>query len=130
MSTKETTRKELELALRRIQLGRPKVVAVDRKLSIAAVADEAGVSAALVHNSHPDFAEQVRGLTGKTPGAAAAKRHEKLAAMEAQVAELKAQLAARDEDLRKLAIQNLALSEENKQLRHGRGVVLPMKLGS
>lgn len=127
MSTKETTRKELELALKRIQLGRPKVVAADRKLSIAAVAEEAGVSAALVHNSHADFAEQVRALTGKTSGATAAKRDEKVAALEKQVADLKAQLAARDEDLRKIAIQNLVLSEENKRLHNASARIVPIK---
>src|SRR5712692_677206 len=62
----DDTRKALELALRRIQLGRTRKVAKGRKMSIAAVAEEAGFTPATIHNGHFDIAEKIRGLTQRT----------------------------------------------------------------
>lgn len=56
------TKKRLELAIKRIQEKMPKVVPVGHKLSIAAVAREAGVSNATIHNRYPGIAEKIRGL--------------------------------------------------------------------
>lgn len=61
----EHTLKSLELALHRITAGRVKNVKPGRKLSIAAVADEAGVSTATIHNRYPEIAEKVRQLLNK-----------------------------------------------------------------
>lgn len=55
-------RKELQLALHRIVLGR----ANSKIISIAAVAREAGVSAALIHNHYPDIAESIRNAQGRS----------------------------------------------------------------
>jgi hypothetical protein len=52
------TLKSLELALHRITAGRAKNIKPKRKLSIAAVAEEAGVSTATVHNRYPEIAEK------------------------------------------------------------------------
>ncbi|MBK3843314.1 TetR family transcriptional regulator [Paraburkholderia aspalathi] len=58
---KSTTRRRLELALRRLQHGKMQSSSDDR-ISIAAVAREAGVSNATIHNRYPDIAERVRAL--------------------------------------------------------------------
>ncbi len=49
---RERTREELQLAILRI---RDKGL----KLSISAVASEAGVTAGLIHNTYPDIAEKI-----------------------------------------------------------------------
>ncbi|MEM5300195.1 TetR family transcriptional regulator [Burkholderia sp. JPY481] len=61
---KSTTRRRLELALRRLQHGKMQSSS-DARISIAAVAREAGVSNATVHNRYPDIAERVRRLHAK-----------------------------------------------------------------
>lgn len=58
----ETREKELRLALARIQRGRARTG--ETKVTIAAVAREAGVSAALIHNHYPKIAEKVREAQG------------------------------------------------------------------
>ena len=60
----DARKKELQLALHRIVLGRAK--SAEKKISIAAVAREAGVSAALIHNHYPDIAEAIRNAQGRS----------------------------------------------------------------
>jgi AcrR family transcriptional regulator len=60
----EVRKKELQLALHRIVQGRAKSAA--KEISIAAVAREAGVSAALIHNHYPDIAEAIRNAQGRS----------------------------------------------------------------
>lgn len=61
----EQTQKSLELAIHRITTGRVRKVNPGRKLSIAAVAEEAGVSTATIHNRYPEIAEKIRQLLNK-----------------------------------------------------------------
>ncbi|MEM7361322.1 MAG: TetR family transcriptional regulator [Pseudomonadota bacterium] len=61
----EQTQKALELAIHRITTGRVRKVKTGRKLSIAAVAEEAGVSTATIHNRYPEIADKVRQLLNK-----------------------------------------------------------------
>ena len=56
--------RELRLAITRIEKGRSK--ANESNLTIAAVAREAGVSTALIHNCHPDIAELIRQSQGRS----------------------------------------------------------------
>lgn len=55
----EATEKKINEALKRIRLGRPRVVEKNRKLSIASVAEEAGVSRATIHNRYPEIIDQI-----------------------------------------------------------------------
>lgn len=55
----EATEKKINEALKRIRLGRPRVVEKSRKLSIASVAEEAGVSRATIHNRYPEIIDQI-----------------------------------------------------------------------
>ena len=56
--------KELKLALYRIQRGRAHTG--ETKITIAAVAREAGVSTALIHNHYPYIAEVIREAQGRS----------------------------------------------------------------
>lgn len=49
----------------RIATNRVRKVKPERKLSIAAVAEEAGVSTATIHNRYPEIAEKIRQLLNK-----------------------------------------------------------------
>lgn len=111
MSPKEKTKKELALAIKRIRLGRPQVVSSDRKLSISAVAEEAQVSAALIHNSHPEIADEIRALTGKVRRVAELDSEK-----ERKIKALTLDLEEKDEMIKKLARQNFLLSQENQRL--------------
>lgn len=61
----EQTQKALELAIHRITTGRVRKVKTGRKLSIAAVAEEAGVSTSTIHNRYPEIADKIRQLLNK-----------------------------------------------------------------
>ena len=61
----EQTRNIIRQAITRIEKGRPKVVIKERKMSVAAVAEEAGVSRATIHNNYPDMADRIRTILGK-----------------------------------------------------------------
>lgn len=61
----EQTKKALELAIHRITTGRVRKVRKERKLSIAAVAEEAGVSTSAIHNRYPEIADKIRQLLNK-----------------------------------------------------------------
>ncbi|WP_436296867.1 TetR family transcriptional regulator [Variovorax sp. LjRoot175] len=79
-----------------------RVVAADKRVSIAAVAKEAGVSPALIHNKYPDIAEEIRKQSGKASRDQRDTKHRQL-------------VEARDaiRDLRK---QNDELLDENRKL--------------
>lgn len=115
--TKLGTKKALELAIKRIQEGIPKIVRVGHKLSIAAVAKEAGVSNATIHNRYPDIAEKIRKLvSGSYVQQLEAKRgslkdcQSKLTQVRKENEQLKADLA-RSQSI------NLRLLKENELLR-------------
>lgn len=57
--TSDARLKQLRMALLRVERGRAHQ-AIGRKLRIHAVAEEAGVSAALIHNNYPQIAEAIR----------------------------------------------------------------------
>ncbi len=60
----ENREKDLKLALYRIQKGRAHTG--ETKVTIAAVAREAGVSTALIHNYYPGIAEAIREAQGRS----------------------------------------------------------------
>lgn len=60
----EDREKDLKLALLRIQKGRARTG--ESKVTIAAVAREAGVSTALIHNHYPRIAEAIREVQGRS----------------------------------------------------------------
>ncbi|MGY3858931.1 TetR family transcriptional regulator [Aeromonas hydrophila] len=68
--------KELLFALHRIERGRAKTD--EKKVTIAAVAREAGVSAALIHNYYPNIAEAIREVQGRSSRAQRDVKHQAL----------------------------------------------------
>jgi hypothetical protein len=102
---RQQTALELRAALGRLQ-------ATGASPSIAAVAREAGVSAALLHNKYPDFAQEVRRLAGKPP-----RRHpdDLLTVLELErrrIKELRIEIEGWRQQVRALASVNEALRRE------------------
>ena len=111
----DTREKELLLAIHRIEHGRAKTDA--KKVTIAAVAREAGISAALIHNHYPNVAEAIREIQGRSSRAQRDVKHqalraerEKGCALRLEIEELRAKVAS-------LASINEVLIEENRFLK-------------
>lgn len=107
--------KELRLALYRIQKGRSRTGEI--KITISAVAREAGVSTALIHNHYPSIAEAIREAQGRSSRAMRHVKHQNLiaerkksAAYRQEVAELRAMIS-------NLASLNEVLLDENRTLK-------------
>ncbi|MEB0227415.1 TetR family transcriptional regulator [Pseudomonas sp. 10S4] len=111
----DTREKELQLALYRIERGRAKTG--EKKVSIAGVAREAGVSAALIHNHYPKIAEVIRESQGRSSRAQRDVKHQDLIAERERNRELRKEV----EDLRlkvaRLASINEVLLNENRDLK-------------
>ncbi|WP_404851697.1 TetR family transcriptional regulator (plasmid) [Enterobacter asburiae] len=117
MKTKHTdTRTSLELALKRLQADVPLTVPKGGKISIAAVAREAGVSHATIHNRYPDIAEQIRGIVKQTTSASPAlqKNQHDIAATLSRLRQENARLKS---DLARSQSLNYRLLKENQALR-------------
>ncbi len=120
------TRKEIELAISRIQHGRPKRVTQERRFCIAAVAEEAGVSNATIHNRYPDIAERIRKMVieelpdevkkERDPVRKKNQERERLKALRQEVEQLK-------KDLSRSQSINLKLLKENEILKTRRTMV-------
>jgi AcrR family transcriptional regulator len=100
---REKTAKDLKQALESLQ-------ARSARVSIAAVAREAGVSAPLIHNKYPDFAEQLRGLVGKTSRQGQTRLREMLKAERKKSSDLRT-------TIKDLTLEIIALASENESLR-------------
>lgn len=90
--------RDLQLALARIQRGRAHTG--ETKVTIAAVAREAGVSTALIHNHYPIIAEAIRDAQGRSSRAQRDVKHqdlraerEKNRALRKEIEELRAKVA-------------------------------------
>ena len=111
----EDREKDLKLAIYSLQKGRAH--SKETKVSIAAVAREAGVSTALIHNHYPAVAEAIREIQGRSSRAVRDVKHQDLiaerqksAAYRQEVEELKAKLAS-------IASINEVLLEANHTLK-------------
>lgn len=111
----EDREKDLRLALLRIQKGRARTG--ESKVTIAAVAREAGVSTALIHNHYPRIAEAIREAQGRSSRAMCDVKQQDL------IAERKKSVAYRQEieELRakvaNLASINEVLMYDNRVLK-------------
>jgi AcrR family transcriptional regulator len=111
----EDREKDLKLALLRIQKGRARTG--ESKVTIAAVAREAGVSTALIHNHYPRIAEAIREVQGRSSRAMRDVKQQDL------IAERKKSVAYRQEieELRakvaNLASINEVLMYDNRVLK-------------
>lgn len=114
------TREELQLAMLRVKNG--------LKLSISAVAAEAGVSAGLIHNTYPDIAEEIRAKIGRATRQQRDAKAGDLKEAKAKLKALREDLDAAMADVARLASINETLRQEVATLRtaaSGKVVVLP-----
>lgn len=112
-----TTEKELKNALIRLKHGRPKVVDKERKISISALAEEAGVSDSTIHNRYPEIAAEIREIIGKEHKTQRDEKSEKLKIEKAKNKELRDHIEHLESDIRKLTSINATLSNENVKLK-------------
>ena len=116
----KTSHKAVRLAIVRIEKGRPNTVSHKRKMSVAAVAEEAGVSRALIHRDCPELLERIKGGVNKdirqqrdAKQTELNKYKDRNRELRSEVAELKAMLA-------KVQSQNATLIRKNMALSNAR----------
>ncbi|THJ50829.1 TetR family transcriptional regulator [Burkholderia sp. LS-044] len=107
--------KQLRLAILRIERGRAQTKT--DKLSISAVAREAGVSPSLIHNHYPDIAEEIRLRLGASSRQQRDAKHEKLKQIRESNKVLRKELAEMRRQIAKLASINETLILENQARR-------------
>jgi len=107
--------KELKLALYRIQKGRAHTG--ETKVTIAAVAREAGVSTALIHNYYPGIAEAIREVQGRSSRAMRDVKHQDLIAERKKSATYRQEIEELRTKVANLATVNEVLLDENRVLK-------------
>ncbi|MCS4065480.1 TetR family transcriptional regulator [Pseudomonas putida] len=110
---------EIRLALIRIQKGRSHTG--ETKITIAAVAREAGVSTALIHNYYPQIADKIREAQGRSHRDKQDDEHIKLISERKKSAAYRSEIQQLQCKISKLASINEMLIEENRILRHDSG---------
>jgi AcrR family transcriptional regulator len=108
----EDREKDLTLALYRIQKGRAHTG--ETKVSIAAVAREAGVSPALIHNHYPKIAEVIRETEGRSSRAARDMKQQDLAAERKKSAAYRQEIDELRTKVARLASINELLLEKSR----------------
>lgn len=89
----------------------------EQKISISAVARKAGVTPALIHNTYPEVAEQIRKLTGREPAAIRSKEAETLLALQATNKRLQQENIQLNADVARLASIVQTLNDDIARLR-------------
>ena len=115
-SSESETHKRIRLAIVRLEKGQPKVVEKGRKVSVAAVAEEAGVSRALIHKDYPDLMERIRGNANKAIHRQRDEKHEKLKEERFKNRQLREKIVDLTEQRNELASKNATLELENRRL--------------
>lgn len=111
----EDREKDLKLAIYRLQKGRAHTK--ETKVSIAAVAREAGVSTALIHNHYPAVAEAIREIQGRSSRAIRDVKHQDLIAERQKSAGYRHEIEELRAKLASLASINEVLLDENQSLK-------------
>lgn len=118
---REKTLDELQLAMLRVKNK-------GKKLTISAVASEAGVTPGLIHNTYPDLAESIRAQVGKATRQQRDESIAELTKVRQRNKELRAELETASKDIKRLASTNETLRQEVAKLRAattGKVVILP-----
>lgn len=103
--SRKTTAEDIQQAIVRLQENQIKV-------SISSVAKAAGVTPALIHNTYPAIAEQIRTLIGKATRAQRDAKHEAVIREREINRALRSDIAALRADVAKLASINQVLMTE------------------
>ncbi|WP_207001354.1 TetR family transcriptional regulator [Trinickia mobilis] len=122
---RDKTEKELRSAVLRVE---------DKglRMSISAVAAEAGVSPSLIHNTYPNLAEEIRASVGRSTRQQRDAKAAELTEARADLKELRAQLKAAQSDIATLASINETLRDEITSLQAqiaGKVFVMPKPKG-
>lgn len=112
----KATHKSIRLAIVRIEKGRPNIVSDKRKISVASVAEEAGVSRALIHRDHPDLLERIKGGVNKGVRQQRDAKHTELNEYKDRNRELREEVAELKAMLAKIQSQNATLIRKNSVL--------------
>lgn len=113
--THEIRERSLRLSISRIRRGRAHTTQ-NTKLTISAVAREAGVSPALIHNEHPKIAEVIREAQGRSSRAQRDNKRQELKNEQEKCRLLRAELSNRRDEVAKLASLNEVLVMKNREL--------------
>jgi hypothetical protein len=117
MRNKRLTREEIRRAILRIEHRRPKRIGKERcRMNISAVAREAGISAASIHNTYQDLAEIIRTKARMGACPSEDRRIERRRLYE-RLRQARARLKATEKDLIRIASENARLITENAVLR-------------
>jgi AcrR family transcriptional regulator len=111
------TRKVIQMALLRLKNNRPKIVTQGRKISIASVAEEAGISRATIHNNYPDLAEIIREINNKSSRVQCNEKRQQLKVLENKNNELRSAVQGLNLELARIASLNASLLLENTRLQ-------------
>jgi len=110
---KSITRREIELAILRIQKKRPRRLSIEAcRLSITSVASEAGITPAAIHNCYPDIAEKIRMLVGRSSREQRDRKGEELQRITALNRQQTKELNELRQQVSKLASINASLTLE------------------
>ncbi|WP_083417782.1 TetR family transcriptional regulator [Burkholderia contaminans] len=107
--------KDLRSAIARIERGRTKTGAT--KLSVSAVAREAGVTPALIHNHYPSIAEEIRTKVGASSRQQRDTARVALKEERAKGTDLRTRIKDLEEQVARLASINEVLLIENRVLK-------------
>lgn len=108
-------RKDLKLAISRIQRGRAHTKAA--VVNISTVAAEAGVTPALIHNHYPDIAELIRESQARSSRVQRDAKHGELRAAKEKNRALREEIDSLRAQVAKLASLNEVLVMENRILK-------------
>ncbi len=111
----DSREKDLRLAILRIKRGRSNTGA--KRLNISAVAREAGVSAALIHNHYPAVAEAIRVEQGRDGRRERDAKHQQLLEERARSRAMRKEIMDLRDRVARLSSINEVLLAENETLR-------------
>lgn len=109
MPKKSDTYNKIRMAIVRIERGAPKVVTFDRKISVASVAEEAGVSDSLIHKDYPELLGRIKKNQDKDYRSGRNAKHQALKAEREKNRENRARIAELESQLKDLASINASL---------------------
>lgn len=117
-AVKETkSHKVVRLAIVRIEKGRPTVVDVNRKISVASVAEEAGLSRALIHRDCSDLVERINGGVNKGVRQQRDAKQEELKKYKGRNKELREEVAELRRQMCNMQSKNATILLENERLQ-------------
>ena len=106
---KSETEKKIILSISRIEKGKPKTVSSTRKLSIASVAEEAGIHRSTIINRYPELALKINKKSGLSSKSTNSDK-QRIIELERKLSEAKLEISALNEQLSK------AISLQAKEL--------------